>query len=204
MPKVSQPLTSMGHFTAWSMRDPVPDGGIAINTCAGNDTSDRGSDLDWTWCNPTNRAIVHHYADVSAVSVECLWQGTKIRYIGGEPDRSILWGLWKANKAKRPIGAWAGDGAPLITNPGAARRAIYIPAFRNLVNHWLSDAEIADRVKRARASNRPIFLRDWDTGRGIDRNGPMSHAWVLATWLNTGTWPERDVVVDPVQSQFFA
>ena len=34
-----------------------------------------------------------------------------------------------------------------------------------------------------------VYLRDFDTGRGIDRNGPMSHAWVLAVWLNTGSFP---------------
>lgn len=185
-------IDSMGHFTAIGMRDSVPRGAVVINTCARNDTAERGTDHDWVWCNPTNRAMRHHYVDVVAVSVECLWQGTKIREEGGRPSAVVLGGQWRANKARRPLGAWAGEGQPLITDPGNARRAIYIPAFRRLVEHWLCDPEIADRVQRARAHDGPIFLRDWDTGRGVDRNGPMSHAWLLAMWLNTGRWPDRD------------
>ena len=36
--------------------------------------------------------------------------------------------------AKRPIGAWAGEGQPLLTTAGAARRAIYLPAFRSQID----------------------------------------------------------------------
>lgn len=183
-------LETMGHFTAIGMRTAVPMNSIVVNTCAGNDTADPGDGYDWTWSNPTNRAIVHRYADVEAVSVECLWQGTKIRKGMTRPDAAVLCGAWRRGKAKRPVGAWAGEGQPLITSPGEARRRIYIPAFRRLIEHWLSvSPTVLERVERAKRDPRPVFLRDWDTGRGVDNDGPMSHAWVLASWLNTGMWP---------------
>jgi uncharacterized protein DUF6939 len=181
-------IETMGHFTAVGMRVLLPSG-VVINTCSGNDSDDRGTDHAWTWANPTNRVIVHRYHDVEAVSVETLWQGTKC--IAGRPcpDPTTLAGDWRRGKAKRPLGAYGGPGAPLIANAGQARRLIYLPAYERLVRHWLQDAEIADRVERAKRHNGPVFLRDWDTGRGVDNKGPMSHAWVLATFLNTGKFP---------------
>lgn len=182
----------MANFIAIGMRAKVQDTlGWVANTCADNDTDLRGDDNRWSWCNPTNRAIVHQYEDIEAVSLECLWQGTKITKanVTGRPDPAILAGNWRGGKGKRPIGAYAGPGKPLITNPGDARRAIYIPAFRNLVEHWQQDPAVADLLERAHAFDGNIYLRDHDTGQGIDRNGPMSHAWVLSVFFNTGAWP---------------
>jgi hypothetical protein len=190
-------IVSMGRFTAIGMRVKVTDkNALVINTCGRNDTAEKGDLTSWVWSNPTNRVITNHlYEDIEAVSVECLWQGTKLLPGMTEPDKEILNGNWRKNKGKRPAGAYAGkneDGTPrpLLTTPGAARRAIYIPAFKNLIEHWLwEDREVWNWVEQARCWDGPVFLRDHDTGRGIDRNGPLSHAWILATWLNTGEWP---------------
>ena len=184
-------IKSMGHFTAIGMRRKVHDPtALVINTCGQNDLSGSGSFRSWSWSNPTNRAVVHRYAGVEAVSVECLWQGTKVFKEGGRPDPETLAGDWRRGKAKRPVGAWAGEGEPLITTPGEARRRIYVPAFRTLVEHWLQDRDVKRWIGAAREHEGPVYLRDHDTGRGLDRNGPMSHAWVLAVWLNTGEWPD--------------
>ncbi len=184
------PKHLMGKFTAIGMRQKVDDpSALVINTCGLNGRSERGTFETWAWSNPTNRVIRHEYEGVSAVSVECLWQGTKIFAEGGIPDIMTLNGDWRRGKARRPIGAWAGPGKPLITTPGGARRAIYVPAFKRLVEHWLQDRTVKEWIDQAEAHKGNVFLRDFDTGRGIDRNGPMSHAWVLCTWLNTGTWP---------------
>jgi hypothetical protein len=184
-------IISMGHFTAIGMRAKVTaPNALVINTCGRNDTTEKGEFTSWCWSNPTNRIITHHYEDITAVSVEALWQGTKLLAGMTRPDQDILDGNWRKNKGRRPAGAYAGPGKPLLTTPGAARRAIYLPAFRNLVEHWLGqDQEVVDWVQQARSWGGPVYLRDFDTGRGIDRNGPMSHAYVLATWLNTGVWP---------------
>ncbi|WP_437671472.1 DUF6939 family protein [Sorangium sp. So ce131] len=184
-------IEHMGKFTAVGMRAAIDDPkALVINTCGKNDTSDIGTFRNWVWSNPTNRAILHVYEDVTAVSVECLWQGTKIFEVGGRPDEATLAGDWRRGKAKRPIGAWAGEGEPLITKPGDARRAIYIPAFKRLIDWWMTHEQVRQWVEAAKAWDGPVYLRDHDTGRGIDRNGPMSHAWVLATYLNTGSWPQ--------------
>jgi hypothetical protein len=106
------------------------------------------------------------------------------------PNEEVLKGDWRKGKAKKPLGAWAGEGKPLITTPGEARRKIYLPAFRRLIEHWLEDEEVAAWVEQARQHTGWVYLRDHDTGRGVDRNGPMSHAWVLAVFLNTGKWPK--------------
>jgi len=162
---------------------------LVINTCGRNDTTEKGDATNWVWSNPTNRIMTHGYAGITAVSVECLWQGTKLLEGQTEPDLDILQGNWRKHKGKRPIGAWAGKGQPLITNPGEARRQIYIPAYMDLIEHWLQDDEVFAWIQAAQKHPGDVVLRDHDTGRGIDRNGPMSHAWLLCTLLNRGiTW----------------
>jgi len=179
----------MGKFTAIGMRQKLEEDALTINTCGQNDTSEKGNFTSWVWSNPTNRIINHNYEDITAISVECLWQGTKILTGMNKPNEEILKGNWRKGKAKRPIGAWAGPGNPLITSPGEARRKIYIPAYKHLFEHWIQDPEIVEWIEKARNHKNEVYLRDHDTGRGIDQKGPMSHAWVLSTFLNTGKWP---------------
>ncbi len=188
------PVEHMGKFTAIGMRTPQKDltnNPLVINTCGGNNTADKGTFESWAWCNPTNRIITHKYEDIEAVSVECLWQGTKILATNTTvvPDPLTLGGDWKRGKGRRPQGAYAGPGKPLITSPGLARRRIYLPAFKNLIDHWMKDTEIQQWVERCKQHNGNIYLRDHDTGRGLDRNGPMSHAWLFCVYLNNGQWP---------------
>ncbi len=188
-------IERMGKFTAIGMRTPTPEGALVINTCADNDTDATGTLTRWSWSNPTNRRYPALYNPqpgevVQAASTEAMWQGTKIFAPGGRPDERTLAGDWRHGKAKRPIGAWAGEGQPLLTTAGAARRAIYLPAFRSQIEHWIFDsAKVREWLDEAGKWQGDIFLRDFDTGRGVERNGPMSHAWVLATYLNTSRWP---------------
>jgi hypothetical protein len=188
-------LPSMGKFTAIGMRTPVVEGNaLVINTCSQNDTCLIGNRTQWTWSNPTNRLVsVVHPEDetVTAVSVEALWQGTKIFRPGELPDILTLEGDWRRAKAKRPIGAWAGEGVALHRSAASARRAIYIPAFiRQKYEILFTHAGAEKLVRDAAKHDGPVYLRDWDTGRGVERNAPMSHAWVLAEILNTGNVPQ--------------
>ena len=185
-------IESMGHFTAIGMRTPVTEpNALVINTCGRNDTAEKGDYTNWVWSNPTNRRFPAQYLDIEAVSTECLWQGTKLTPEYPSPRTEILQGNWRLNKGKRPNGAYNGHTAPAITNPGDARRKIYIPAFGNQIWRWIwNDEDVRDWVLKARKHDGPVYLRDFDTGRGIDRRGPLSHAWILATWLNTNEWPD--------------
>lgn len=185
---------SMGAFTAVGMRQSVDSVGgcYTVNTCSENDTDRVGDLTHWSWSNPTNRRFPATHSNdptCTAVSVECLWQGTKIATGAREPNPAVLAGNWRAGKGKRPLGAWNGPGNPLIVTPGAARRAIYIPAYVHQIWRFLNadDQRPRNIVRYAAALSRTkttVFLRDFDTGRGVDRNGPMSHAWLLATILN--------------------
>ncbi len=202
----------LGKFSAIGHSTPAPRGSIVIETCSGNDTSEAGDDYNWTWTNPTNRRFEAVYEGAVAVSTEAMWQGTKA--FAGElcPDPLTLAGDWKRGKKRRPLGAWGGPGRPLITSAGEARRRIYIPAFRSQIERWLAaDPVVADRLARARRDGRPVFLRDWDTGQGLDdavdeqgrHHGPMSHAWLLCCWLNTGVWPGSEPAPQPRQIAMF-
>jgi hypothetical protein len=197
----------MEFFIPIGMRAKTPTDGLVVNTCSGNDSCERGDLVNWTWSNPTNRrfAAVHpNDPECVAVSVECLWQGTKLfdpekrdwkgcllrgRDTGLRPDEVTLAGDWRRGKKKRPVGAWDGPDNPILTTPGAARRAIYIPAYRWQIESWLADQEVAEIVARARTHSR-VYLRDHDTGQGVDRHAPMSHGWLLSVYMNKGTMPE--------------
>jgi len=197
-------LDSMGKFTAIGMFTSVPAGSIVVDTCAHNDTALEGDDYRLAAFNPTNSRFGFEHRGARGVSTETGWQGLKA--IPGRPcpDPDTLAGRWGRGKKARPIGHWNGDGEPLLTTPGAARRIIYIPAYRLQIERWLAySATLRDRVARLRSDRRPVFLRDYDHGRGVDRDGPMSHAWVLAVWLNTGKWPGDEPPPVPQQRSLF-
>lgn len=176
----------MDKFQAVGMRTKITEpGALVINTCSGNDTGDAGDATHWSWANPTNRRFAQEHAGAKAVSTEALWQGTKLTAERPKPDERTLAGEWRRGKGKRPIGAWNGEGQPWITSPGAARRAIYLPAFKRQITLWMAASdEVRQWIQDAKNHPGTVYLRDHDTGRGVDRNGPMSHAWVLAEWLN--------------------
>lgn len=165
-------------------------GGVAVDTCSDNDTASRGSFWKWSWTNPTNQAYAPTYEGVAATSVECLWQGLKDIKGRPCPDPETLAGDWRRGKKRRPRGHWGGPNRLLITDAGEARRRIYVPAYAALIAHWMTDPVVADLVRRARVYPGIVYLRDYDTGRGLDNAGPMSHAWVLSVWLGTGEWPK--------------
>lgn len=184
----------MEKFEAIGMRTKITDpDALIINTCSDNDTSERGTPTRWSWSNPTNRRFeaVHPLdPECRAVSTEAMWQGTKIRVEGGTPDPLTLAGDWRRGKGKKPVGTWMGPNRPLARTPGAGRRAVYIPCFRAQIERWVAeDEQVRAWITQAAQHEGQVFLRDFDTGRGVDRNGPMSHAWVLSVWLNTGEWP---------------
>jgi len=195
--------TQMGQFTAIGMRTKVSDpNALIINTCSHNGLATKGDFTRWSWANPTNTAVLFTCPtdpNYTAVSVECMWQGTKIFKEGDKPNVDVMHGNWRGGKKKKPLhppgfcwprrGAWNGPDRPLISDPGQARVAIYIPCYKQLIEHWMEDPEIVEWVERARNHPYLVYLRDYDTGRGVFNHGPMSHAWLLCEFLNTGKWP---------------
>lgn len=186
-------IVSMGKFTAVGMRAKVPEGSIVVNTCSGNDGAEYGDDTHWNWANPTNRRFPPQiYFGHQAASVECLWQGFKVYSLRGDgstPNLDTLAGDWRLAKGKKPLGHWDGPGRYPINDPGKARRQIYIPNYRHQIEQALIMPHVRKMVMKLRDDALPVFLRDHDTGRGVDQPKPMSHAWLLAVYLNTGLWP---------------
>lgn len=180
-------------FIPTGMRTRLPTGAFAVNTCARNDTDEIGDLTSWAWANPTNRRFMAvHSRDPSttAVSVECLWQGCKAIGVQPCPDPITLAGDWRRGKTKRPLGSYGGLNRPLITNVGQARRIVYLPAFVSQITRMRRLPAV--QAILAQLPDQDIYLRDHDTGQGVDRNGPMSHAWVLSLILN------NDVLLDEV------
>lgn len=182
----------MGTFIPTGMREPIEDDyALIIDTCAGNDTALVGDELRWVWANPTNRRFSHRYHGLEAVSVAALWQGTKVYGPVNEPDELALAGDWRRGKGRTPRGAWAGPGEDLIDEIGEARRAIFVPAYSFQIMSWVvGNDRVQEMVHKARHHEGPVYLRDHDTEQGVDNPTAMSHAWLLAVWLNTGDWPK--------------
>lgn len=191
----------MTKFRVLQMRAPAPkDAGLVINVACGNDRPGKGDFYAWAWASPTNTRYQANFQwgfgatddeCLHAKSVECLWQGTKLfTRSGPNPDQAVLEGDWRKAKGWKPIGAWGGPGRPLL-DVMDARRLIYVPAYRHQILQWLvDDPEVEGWVDRARVEPGPVYLRDFDTGQGLDNPRPMSHAWVLSVFLNKGVWPD--------------
>lgn len=186
-------------YRVLQMRAPAPqDAGLVINVACGNDKPGKGDFYAWAWASPTNTRYQAHFQwgeaatqCLHAKSVECLWQGTKMFHPTSQgPDPEVLEGNWRKYKGYKPHGAWGGPEGRLLDRVDA-RRLIYIPAYRTQIMQWLlDDAEVQGWVDRSRLEPGFVYLRDFDTGEGLDNPRPMSHAWVLATFLNTGVWPD--------------
>jgi len=171
----------------------IPHDSIGIDTCHANGQNIAGDFSRWAWANPTNTRFPVTYADVTAVSVEALWQGTKIRKNMQVPDPDTLAGDWRRAKGRKPLGHWSGEHG-LLLGLTMARLKIYLPAYINQIHNFL---QVEERAKRSLLNAEQgikqgfkIALRDFDTGEGVANNSPMSHAWVLATILN-GTFEKE-------------
>jgi len=182
----------MGEFIAAGIKDDMPgDNAWNVAICTGDDTDLAGDSFQWIWANPSNRKYSHRYHGCTAVSVAALWQGTKVHGPVSGPDELAMAGDWRRGHGRVPRGAWAGPAADLIEDVGAARRAIYLPAYRYQVMSWVvGSEEVQQLVQAARDHDGPVYLRDREVFAGVDNPTGMSAAWLLATWLNTGSWPQ--------------
>lgn len=180
---------------------------LVVNTCTDNDTDKIGTKNAWSWSNPTNRAVPVAIpgTDHFATSVEALWQGSKV--LPGTPglwrddegrwhlseanfmqaNHATLFGDWRRAKGWKPVGAWAGEGLPLVSDPIEARRRVYLPAYAAQLREMVKHPEVRAMLVRAKGYE-TVYLRDHNTGGIEDRRG-MSHAYLLAGWLTNKEFP---------------
>ncbi|MEU7867042.1 hypothetical protein [Dactylosporangium sp. NPDC049140] len=128
---------------------------------------------------------------VTGTSVEAIWQALKVFESTGV-DRTLLQatrmtGLKRTERRYgRVLGHRAGlDGSGLLDYE-TARRRIYLPAYRHVLDHHLS-AELAQLRRLATAG--PLTLLDYTTNDDVaDLSKPLSHAALIRLHL-LGEWP---------------
>jgi hypothetical protein len=127
----------------------------------------------------------------TAASVEGIWQGLKV-FEHADVDPGTLRNTTMRNlkRGARGLGPVLGhraglDGAELL-DYRTARRQIYLPAYRWVLEHCLQ-AEIAE-LRRLGASDTVVLL-DYETNADLDDIGrPLSHAALLVRYLDD-SWP---------------
>ena len=83
------------------------------------------------------------------------------------------------------------DGERLLTYE-AARRRIYLPAYR-----WVLEHRVADLVERLRAAEDVVLLDHTTNGDVADLTSPLSHAALVQRYVE-GRWPrEEEAAVPP-------
>jgi hypothetical protein len=128
--------------------------------------------------------------DVVAESVEGIWQALKVfDRVDVDPAKLSLTAMTGLKRTVRRFGPVRGHRAGLhgetLLDYATARRLIYLPAYR-----WVLEHRLADGVERLRElAGRGVVLLDYTTnGDPADTSSPLSHAALLARHL-TGDWP---------------
>ncbi|MEU4156297.1 hypothetical protein [Actinoplanes sp. NPDC026670] len=125
-----------------------------------------------------------------AASVEGIWQALKVfEHSDVDPTKLSVTSMTGLKRTVRRYGPVRGHRAGLhgetLLDYSTARRQIYLPAYR-----WVLEHRLADEVDRLRAlSSDGLVLLDYTTnGDPADTSSPLSHAALLARHL-TGRWP---------------
>ncbi|MFC4158366.1 DUF6939 family protein [Chitinimonas lacunae] len=139
---------------------------------------------------PHGAIPVPGWPDLTAQSVEGIWQGLKVfEHEGTDLSRlelSTMRGIKRSGaKRGRVLGHQAGPSGELLSYV-TARRAIYLPAYRWVLEHCLQ-AEVA--ALRELAQEKSIRLLDYETNCSVDdTTAPLSHAFLVACFVR-GEWP---------------
>jgi hypothetical protein len=130
----------------------------------------------------------------TASSVEGIWQALKV-FESADVDLSRLSvttmsGLKRTVRRNgRVLGHRAGlDGDRLLAY-GEARRTIYLPTYR-----WVLENRLVDEVERLKelAHDGDVVLLDYETNGDVnDLSRPLSHASLVAAYV-CGNWPDGD------------
>lgn len=127
-----------------------------------------------------------------AASVEGLWQALKV-FERADVDEAKLAitsmrGLKRsASSYGRVLGHRPGLGSERLLGYVAARRAIYLPAYRHVLVQHLA-TELAELARLAETPGGLVLL-DFETNADVDDSSrPLSHAGLVMHHLR-GTWP---------------
>jgi hypothetical protein len=131
---------------------------------------------------------------LQAQSVEGIWQGLKV-FERADVDRSKLEitsmkGLKRSSrKYGRVLGHRAGLNGDRLLSYVGARRCIYLPAYR-----WVLDNRVQDLIDalRSMSAKSRVTLLDYTTNGDVDDpSRPLSHAALIESYVD-GAWPTCD------------
>lgn len=128
---------------------------------------------------------------ITATCVEAIWQGLKV-FEHADIDTSLFHNDTMRNIKRtvrrfgRPLGHRKGVHGTELLGYIEARKQIYLPTYRWMLEHKCAD--IIDRL-RAASKEKTILLLDYDTNSNVeDPCKPLSHA-ALVKALAEGTYP---------------
>ncbi|MEM9701470.1 MAG: hypothetical protein AAF907_03385 [Planctomycetota bacterium] len=128
---------------------------------------------------------------VLAESVEGVWQGLKVfQSAGVDPAKfavASMKGLKRTVRKHGPVlGHRRGVEGEELLHYASARRLIYLPAYRFVLENRVAD--LVDQLK-ALCNRGPVMLLDYETNGDVnDLSKPLSHAALIAMWVR-GEWP---------------
>jgi hypothetical protein len=131
--------------------------------------------------------------DYTTASVEGAWQGLKV-FETASTDLSKLrvtdmHGLKRTErKYGRVLGHSAGVGSPLLLGFVEARRKLYLPMYR-----WVLENRVSDLVAQIRETlaRNDVTLLDYETNADVnDASAPLSHAQLIVAYLEA-RWPDQ-------------
>ncbi|MEV6303796.1 hypothetical protein AB0M02_30620 [Actinoplanes sp. NPDC051861] len=123
-----------------------------------------------------------------SASVEGVWQALKVfENTDVDPSKLAVTTMTGLKRTTRRHGAVRGhragpDGAHLLGYE-EARRRIYLPAYR-----WMLEHRVPDLVVRLRGYSDLVLLDYTTNGDPADTSSPLSHAALVASFL-TDRWP---------------
>ena len=127
-------------------------------------------------------------------SVEGIWQGLKVfESEDVDPSRFEITAMKGLKRTVRKYGKVRGHragvlGAELLDYE-TARRRIYLPAYRHVLERALTDE--LQKLKAAAAKG-PVVLLDYEVNTDLsDLSRPLSHAGLIVAYLED-RWPQED------------
>ena len=133
---------------------------------------------------------------MKATCVEAIWQGLKV-FEGCGIDRSMFENDTMKNikrtvrKFGKPLGHQFGVFSNIILNYADARRYIYIPSYKYVLDNVPSVHSLVEKLKE-RSKTEDIVLLDYNLNpNNKDLSKPLSHAELVKMYVE-GRYPEKD------------
>ena len=139
----------------------------------------------------------------TATCVEAVWQGLKV-FEGSDVDTSLftngtMKGLKRTvRKYGKPLGHRKGVNGSELLGYIEARKQIYIPTYK-----WVLEHKVADIIERLREASKTktIVLLDYDTNADVeDAKKSLSHASLIKAYAE-GIYPYGDIKKDKAKSE---